>query len=143
MGGIKRDATDKLKVLRAAVADEILSMSDDEILSDAKNAGIDPKEVGSSMRTKALDIIANARKQRLKDARKRLDIAKTVSTVKRPAVDIEIEEKKRRILALFASPNSRLSLAFRNGERQSESDWESLWDDLIEMGLIKDEQSED
>lgn len=139
MSSIKRTAADKFRALRKAVADEILSMTDEEILMDARDKGLDPDDIALTMKSKALDMIANIRKQNLKNIRETLNSAQTKS-IKRPTVSFGIEEKKRKILALLEMPNTNFSLAFRNGERQSESDWESLWNDMVEMGLIEDEQ---
>lgn len=140
MSSIKRTAADKFRALRKAVADEILSMTDEEILNDAKDQGLDTNEIALMMRSKALDTIANARKQKLKNIRENLNLAQT-KHIKRSTTTFGIEEKKKKILALLTTPNTNLSLAFRNGERQSDSDWGSLWDDLVEQGLLEDEHS--
>lgn len=136
MSSVKRTSADKFKALRKAVADEILSMTDEEILMDARDQGLDPEDIALTMKSKALDMIATVRKQKLKQIRENLNSSQT-KTIKRPTVFLGIEEKKKKILALFDKPNTTISLAFRNGERQS--DWESLWDDLVEMGLIEED----
>jgi hypothetical protein len=138
MSSVKRTSADKFKALRKAVADEILSMTDEEILMDARDQGLDPEDIALTMKSKAIDMIATVRKQKLKQIRENLNSSQT-KTIKRPTVFLGIEEKKKKILALFDKPNTTISLAFRNGERQSESDWESLWDDLVEMGLIEED----
>lgn len=141
MSSIKRTAADKFRALRKAVADEILSMTDEEILNDAKDQCLDPDEVALTMKSKAMDMVANIRKQKLKHIRENLNT--TQPKLVKPITTLNLEEKKKKILELFAKPNTNYSLAFRNGERQSESDWESLWDDLVEQGLLKDENSRD
>ena len=35
-----------------------------------------------------------------------------------------------------------ISLAFRKGQAMSDADWESLWDDMVESGLIGDEKTD-
>jgi hypothetical protein len=142
MSSVKRTTADKLRALRKAVSDEVLSMTDEEIMTDARDQGIDPDHIALMMRTKALDAIASIRKQKLKNIRETLISAQT-KTIGRPTTSLGFEEKKRRIMAFLSEPDTNFSLAFRNGEKQSDSDWETLWDDLIEQGLIKDEHSGD
>jgi len=142
MSTSKRTAADKFRALRKAVADEILSMTDEEILLDASDSGLDPDGIAFMMRSKALDTIANVRKQKLKNIRENLNSAQPTNN-KLSTTWFGLEEKKKKILELLAKPNNNLSLAFRNGERQSESDWESLWDDMVEMGLIENEPPKD
>lgn len=140
MSSIKRTAADKLRALRNAVSDEILSMTDEDILVDARNNGLDPDDIALTMKSKAMDIIANIRKQKLKNIRENLNAAQP--KLIKPIITLSLEEKKKKILEFFAKPNTNYSLAFRNGDRQSESDWESLWDDIVEQGLLDDESSE-
>ena len=141
MSSIKRTAADKFSSLRNAVANEILSMTDEEILVDARNNDLDPDEIALTMKSKAMDMIANIRKQKLKCIRENLNTAKP--KLVKSNIILSIEEKKKKILEFFARPNTNYSLAFRNGERQSDSDWESLWDDIVEQGLLDDESSDD
>ena len=46
--------------------------------------------------------------------------------------------------ALAANPESmagkKVALAFRNGERQSDSDVLSLWQDLVDLGAVRDDE---
>ncbi len=142
MSSVKRTSADKFKALRKAVADEVLSMTDEEIITDARDQGLDPGHIALMMRTKALDAITTVRKQKLKNIRDNLNAAQA-KTIKRPTTSFGIEEKKKRIMAFLSEPDTNFSLAFRNGEKQSDSDWETLWDDLVEQGLIKDEHSGD
>jgi hypothetical protein len=39
--------------------------------------------------------------------------------------------------------DSALGLAFRDGKRQSDGDWETLYDDLVSLGKIAPEQDAD
>lgn len=48
---------------------------------------------------------------------------------------------KDRLHRLFAQ-NPNLAVAFRQGKKQSDSDWESLWDDLVEIGEIKEDDGD-
>jgi hypothetical protein len=140
MSSIKRTAADKFRALRNAVSDEILSMTDEDILVDARNNGLDPDDIALTMKSKAMDMIANIRKQKLKSIRENLNAAQP--KIVKPIATLSLEEKKKKILEFFAKPNTNYSLAFRNGDRQSDSDWESLWDDIVEQGLLDDESSE-
>ena len=47
-----------------------------------------------------------------------------------------MERLKQLIQEAFASDRG-LGVAFRDGKRQSEADWESLYDDLVALGKIK------
>jgi hypothetical protein len=141
MSSIKRTAADKFRALRNAVSDEILSMTDEDILVDARNSGLDPDDIALTMKSKAMNMITNIRKQKLKSIRENLNAAQP--KLVKPIATLSLEEKKKKILEFFAKPNTNYSLAFRNGDRQSESDWESLWDDIVEQGLLDDESSDD
>jgi hypothetical protein len=53
-----------------------------------------------------------------------------------------IETMRARIVALSSTPDfdrSTLAIAYRNGTKQSNSDILSLYEDLLELGVIKDD----
>jgi len=100
MSGIKRTAADKFRALRNAVSDEILSMTDEDILVDARNNGLDPDDIALTMKSKAMDMIANIRKQKLKSIRENLNAAQP--KLVKPIATLSLEEKKKKILEFFA-----------------------------------------
>lgn len=86
------------------------------------------------------DAAAAALRQRLGQAKARM----TVRPVQRPGQPARppLERLKQLIHEAFASDRS-LGLAFRDGKRQSDADWESLYDDLVALGKIDPVSRED
>lgn len=138
-GENRQEAADKLRALQRELVEEILTMPDDMVLAEAKEDRIDPAEATQELRSRAMTLVTQARKKRLTEARRYFEATTSPRRrTKRPPIDMI----KRRVQALFATAED-LSLAFRKGERQSDADWESLWDDLLEMGLIHEGDAQD
>ncbi|MBI5450140.1 MAG: hypothetical protein HY940_02170 [Gammaproteobacteria bacterium] len=132
-----RSSTLRIKALANALAQDILNLSDEEILAEitTEEASASASAQAQAIRSSALNILTNARRNNLLAARSGYESSS--SRHQTPANRPPTTEIRRRIENLFAA-RSDLSLAFRNGARQSDADWESLWDDLNEMGLLDD-----
>ena len=123
----------ELVALRQLALDDLLSMSDDELRQEAREAGEDMDMVADSVRHALRETASAMLRERLSNARQRAQQAPIQTPGSRvyPAV----EQIKRLIQRTFESEQA-LGLAFRAGKQQTESDWQSLYDDLIEMGAI-------
>ncbi|MBU1223473.1 MAG: hypothetical protein KKA22_02845 [Gammaproteobacteria bacterium] len=132
----------QMAALERLISEDLLAMSDEDLLKEAIEDGIDPATKASELRSSALAKINQAKREKLAAARRGYDASLRESPVAkaRPA----LEEIKRQIQALIRGGASNgLSLAFRKGETMSDADWESLWDDMVESGLIGDSRKDD
>lgn len=131
----------KALVLRNALIGDAESMTDSEIRDEISGLGQDPEKVASDLRAMAMALVTETRKARLNQAAQRLrqQPEPTDSFVGR-----SVEAIRRRLAALAANPESmagkKVALAFRNGERQSDSDVLSLWQDLVDLGAVRDDE---
>ncbi len=114
------------------------TLSDDQIMREAKEDGLDSDLLAKEFESSALSLVANARKKILAEAKAGYissNSSKVWATKKRPSID----EMKNRIQLLFQT-QPQLAVAFRDGKSISNNDWESLWDDLADMGLVSDDE---
>jgi hypothetical protein len=131
-----KDLSLQLERVADAFADDIDAMSDVEILQEAKEDGIDTAKLNAEFRSSAFSMIAQAKRQRLSQARSALaasEQSRALKTRVRPTIDMI----KRRIQDVLTIKPS-LAIAFRDGKELSDDDWISLWDDFVEMGAVKD-----
>ena len=132
-----RSAKEKLGALQESALEELFALPDEALLQEVLEDGADPKAQADALRASVMKTLAKARRERLDKARSRLQ---GVQAAKKPAAMIRpsIERMKQLIQDLFARDAS-LGLAYREGKQQSEADWQSLWDDLVDMGAIRED----
>jgi hypothetical protein len=131
----------QMAAIEQLVSEDLLAMSDEELLKEAVEDGIDPAVKASELRSSTLAKINQAKREKLTAARHSYEASLRESPISkaRPALD----EIKRQIQALIRGGASNgFSLAFRKGETMSDADWESLWDEMVESGLIGDERKD-
>ena len=131
----------RMTALERLISEDLLAMSDEELLKEAIEDGVDPAAIAFELRSSALVRINQAKRERLAAARRGYEASIKESQIAkaRPSLD----EIKLQIQALIRGGASNgLSLAFRKGEAMSDVDWESLWDDMVESGLIGDERKD-
>ncbi len=129
----KNDPRKKIKTLEQALIEDLSVISDADLSKEFFEDGLDISDIASSMRTSALNIVIQERRKRLEAAR-----AGVQSQIRPPKIvgtRPSIESIKQALGELFVSKPS-LAIAFRQGQRQSDTDWISLWDDLVEIGEI-------
>lgn len=129
----------EITALREAAIEDLMSMSDAELRAEAREAGDDLEAIASQARQSMREAAAGA-------LRKRMNAAKTRSSLglpqrPLPATRPSLNRIKQMIQQLFER-DPAVGLAFREGKRQSESDWQSLYDDLIAVGALKAENNE-
>lgn len=131
----------QMEAIERLVSEDLLAISDEELLKEAIEDGINPAAVAAGLRTSALAKINQAKRERLAAARRGYEAARKAApeAKRRPALD----EIKRQIQSVIQRGSTNgLSLAFRKGQAMSDADWESLWDDMAESGLIGDEKND-
>lgn len=113
-----------------------MAQSDAQLRQEAAEDGEDVDALAAAMRTALRAAASNVLRQRLADAKQRMmSTAHPGKATRYPT----LEALKRRIQSAFES-QPELGLAFREGKKQSEADWQSLYDDLVELGAIVPEE---
>lgn len=137
--GIKNLRAKSQRVAEELAAD-LDSLSDEQILREASEDGIDSVKLADNFRSSAANLIAAAKRQRLVQARHKLD-AYERGHASRPASRPSLEVIKERIQAVLVNRPS-LAIAFRDGRSHPDSDWLSLWDNFMELGVVKDDDDD-
>lgn len=133
---IEPDVRGELAALRAATLEDLLATPDAALRREAEQDGLDVSSIAAGIKTAMREAAANALRQRMISARQRLDTATAQQTPLRARARPAIERLKQLVRDTFANDPS-LGLAFRDGKRQSDADWESLYDDLVSLGKLK------
>ena len=120
--------------LREAAIEDLLAMSDAELRAEAQEDGENLDAIVSETRNALRDAAAAALRLRMNKTKSYFP--HTLSQQRLPAKRPSLDQIKRLVLQLFDNEPA-VGLAFREGKRQSESDWQSLYDDLVSMGAIK------
>lgn len=122
--------------LRHLAMEDLMAQSDAQLRQEAAEDGEDVDALAAAMRTALRAAASNVLRQRLADAKQRMmSTAHPGKATRYPT----LEALKRRIQSAFES-QPELGLAFREGKKQSEADWHSLYDDLVELGAIVPEE---
>lgn len=138
MENIKRRSTKlKLSALQESALEELFALPDEALIQEVSEDGADPKVQADGLRASIMETLAKVRRERLDQARSRL---RSVQATRKAAAKSRpsIERMKQLIEDLFARDAS-FGLAYRDGKQQSEADWQSLWDDLVDMGAIRED----
>lgn len=120
--------------------EDILDMSDADILAEFKEAGADPVQKAEAMRALFEKSVLATNKSRLVAARN--GVARRRAGL-RPIVTIGAEEARRRLKGIMAAvPHEmRLTLAARKEEELSDADVLGMLEDLAELGLFSNDGS--
>lgn len=129
----KNDPRAKVKAIEQALTEDLHVTSETELAREFAEDGLDISEITNSMRNSAMDLVMQERRKKLIRARAGIQTQTLVGTDghARPSIDTI----KRLLSDLFVAKPA-LAIAFRQGKSQSETDWISLWDDLVEIGEI-------
>jgi len=123
-----RRAHEEFKRLRDLALTDVMSTSDEELLGEDKEEGIDSSQTANALRQAMREAAAKT----LRAARPAAPVhSATRATAVRPSF-----ERLKAMVELVFVREPKLRLAFRDGKRQSEQDWASLYDDLVDMGAI-------
>lgn len=143
MTEIKTKHRSDLDRLATSLVDDILNMSDEELLAEVKADGEDPKQIAEVAR----GILERARttsgKSKLAAARKAvLSARKQVSLVS--SLDPSNARKKlETVLAQYPETHSKLTLAARKGEGLSDEDVRGMLEDFEELGITLPNNEQD
>ena len=129
----------ELAALRIAAIDDLLAMTDEELRLEALADGVDLEAVASEVGVGMQKAAAAALRHRLALAKGR--VQSKASPEMALTMGLPIERIKQIVQSVFQSDAS-LGLAFREGKKQTDEDWRSLYDDLVAMGAIKSDLNE-
>jgi hypothetical protein len=139
--------SDELKAIRDLASDEIMSLSDSEIRSRAKDEQVDIDKNASTIRNFLKERIASSKQNRLQQARASLNAVNETSPSYELDPAISADDLRTRLAEIVASGlmanDSRLTLAFRSGggQEMSENDMRSLLEDFEELKAKKRNES--
>ena len=142
MTGDQKKERDALNRLADALVEDILNASDEEVLAEAEEDGIDPGRLAGHLRDVFERAVADAGKQKLAAARQGAGNARRLRA---RVVRIDHADARRRFEAMIAEDpklTEKLTLAARKGEGQSDRDIDSAVEDLTELGAF-DEEDDD
>ena len=134
----KNEAYDKLERLCNALADDIDTMSDEELLAELDESGEDADAIANRTHTLIANAITNVGRRKREAARSGYEATQTGhrSNVLQWPVN-----HKRELIQYFAENHAgldqRLTLAAREG-KGTEADMNSFIEDLMDLGVIDD-----
>jgi hypothetical protein len=120
--------------------DDLLAMTDEEILKEAEESG-DVEKTVSQLRANAATLVAQSRKGKLAAARTRFEAE--VRDIRSSASVRSIAEKRAAIARAISTRDDlpeQLTLAAREGKGLSDADAESMYDDCVRLGFITEEE---
>lgn len=121
------------------LADDLMNLSDAELLAELAADGLDVDAEAGGARSAIADGVARAGQARLAVARAAVSRDRKARVVRLPLP----ADRRDAVLARFANDDpklkSRLTMAARNGEGVSEKEIDAILDDLRELGAIDDE----
>ena len=131
--------TPSLNRLLDELAIDLTGLTDDELRAEAEANGVDLEAEAERVRSSIAFAIACEGKRQLTAARAAVD-RETKARLVRSALHVR---NRGQVLARFAEQDgklkSRLTMAARNGRGISDSEADSILDDLRELGVIDDE----
>jgi hypothetical protein len=134
MTGGKKEASDALDRLAAALVDDVLATSDAEILAEFRADGGDPEQHAAEMRALFERSLISSNKGRLQAAR--AGVARAESSERSSsAVDMSKARQRLRGVLQTLPEAQRLTLAARKESELSDADVVGLLEDLSELGV--------
>lgn len=127
------DSVKTLDAIRRLALKDLDATSDEELRAEIVAEGDDPEAVARSVAIELDNIMASAMRQRAAAAKNR-EVPMPTMPKGRPAL-----ARMRELIENAFRNDANLATAFREGTRQSDTDLQSLYDDLVELGKIDPE----
>jgi hypothetical protein len=124
----------EMTLLLDAAFEDLDAASDEQLLRELQEDGLDPQVVAQEMKVAMHEAVAAALRQRMVLARSaaRVSAEKEGAAKSRPALDA-----LKKIVQSVLGSNPEVGLAFREAKRQTDADYITLYDDLVATGAIK------
>jgi hypothetical protein len=135
----RKDANQKMVNLAEAMIEDLMQLSDDELLRELREDGEDVAGLSDDVAAIITAAAASHGKNLMARARANLDAARTSRGGGAVGNVLSLDEK-RRVVARFAANDAslkdKLTMAARSGHALTESDLNSLLEDLYDLGAI-------
>ncbi len=128
---MSKDAMNTLRAIQSLASADLSQTSDDEIRSEIEQSGKDPDALADEIANRLDSITAEFMRQQVAVVKATTKATSMTAPRIRPAID----KIKRLVQGAFAQ-EPKLAAAFREGTKQSDNDWITLFDDLVDMGKI-------
>lgn len=126
--------------LADALVDDLMALSDEELLNEVREGAADPEVLANELRQKIEARIVTDNKARLAKARAEINATRAARTSS-GVVSLPLA-RKQQIIGLFAANDGqlrqRLTMAARKGEGASEREVDDILRDLLDLGAIDD-----
>lgn len=127
--------------LSDALVDDLMALSDEDLLAEVRESGADPETVARQLREQIEARVASDNRARLERARDEMNAARA-ARASSGVVNLSLA-RKQQILGQFAandgSLRQRLTMAARKGDGASEREIDDILRDLLDLGAIDDE----
>lgn len=124
-----------------ALVDDLMAVSDEDLLSEVREDGANPEALAKELREKIEARIAADNKARLASAREEMNAARA-ARASSGVVSLPLA-RKQQILGQFAANDGqlrqRLTMAARKGEGASEREVDDILRNLLDLGAIDNE----
>lgn len=138
----KLTSLDQLDILTESLVTDIIELSDEEILSEAKERFANPETELDRLRKIIDAALIQANKKNLVEAQRQVNNYKT-QLPQSNVINLPISEK-RKVIESFTNRDpelkNKLTLAARKGEGiKTDNDVEGMYEDMAELGIIDNE----
>lgn len=137
----KRTSLEQLERLTDSLVNDIIELSDEEILEDAKELFNNPELEIERLKNIINNAVLKSAKDKLADAKNKVNAHKQQE--KSNVIPISIAQKRIAIQSFLTKEpelKQKLTLAARKGEGiETENDIEGMFEDMLELGLIDEE----
>lgn len=135
----KLTSLEQLERLTDSLVNDIIELSDEEVLEEAKELFDDPSLEIERLKNIISNAVLKSAKTKLADAKNKVNQHKQQST-KSNVIPITIAQKRTAIQNFLTKDpelQQKLTLAARKGEGiQTENDIDGMFEDMLELGLI-------
>lgn len=143
MSNVDKNHLMKALALRNAQADDVDELTPEQARAELEAAGEDPEKLAATTRDRVMTLLAQTRMERLVSAKEELRKVSVAGRVA-PRSVASIRNALTRLASQTTSlAGRRIAMAYRNGREQSDSDVQSLWQDLVELGAVSDDDLAD
>lgn len=133
------DRLTKALNLRRAIVDDALEITAEDAAKEFLASDTEPSEAVAATRAMATELLIQSRKARMRAAQQAVAARQPNDKI----VQRDVRAVGRALTRLASDPatmaGKRIALAHRNGKTQSEQDVLSLWQDLVDLGAVSDD----
>lgn len=139
MSAKNSDRLTKALNLRRAIVDDAQEVTAEDAAKELLACGTEPGDAVAATRAMATELLIQSRKARLRVAQQAVAAHQSSDKI----VQRDVRAISRALTRLASDPatmaGKRIALAHRNGKTQSEQDVLSLWQDLVDLGAVSDD----